>query len=438
MSTSSSAAALDLTPEPAPAPTLVARLPFYYGWVNVVVAALAMVATLPGRTHGLGLITKPLLQHLQIGDVFYSTLNFWAILLGAAFCWPVGRLLDRFGTRWVLTVVSLALGGLVVLMSGVSDWLTLFILLVLIRGLGQGALSVVSMAIVGKWFRRRLGLAMGVYSMLLGIGFSVTFAIFPQLVKDHGWATAWAGLGWCLVLGMAPLGLLLVRSTPEACGIALEPEPQLEAAAMVPDARLSEALRMPAFWAFSLAASLYGMLASAISLFPQAVLEKQGFDYETFRLVLMIGAVCGVVSNLLGGWLATRWPLGRLLGGAMLLLAICLAVFPGTYTLWAVVAYTVGMGVAGGFITVVFFAFYGRTYGRTNLGQIQGSAQVVSVFASALGPVLLTLCNELTGSYALMYYTAAGMALLLGAWVWRVPAARPASLALSEGGAIAS
>jgi hypothetical protein len=33
---------------------------FYWGWINVVVAAFAMTATLPGRTHGLGLITEPL------------------------------------------------------------------------------------------------------------------------------------------------------------------------------------------------------------------------------------------------------------------------------------------------------------------------------------------------------------------------------------------
>ena len=36
------------------------RFHFYYGWIHVVMAAWAMVATLPGRTHGLGLITKPL------------------------------------------------------------------------------------------------------------------------------------------------------------------------------------------------------------------------------------------------------------------------------------------------------------------------------------------------------------------------------------------
>src|SRR5262249_52324313 len=32
------------------------RLPFYYGWVNLVPAALAMTATFPGRTNGLAMI----------------------------------------------------------------------------------------------------------------------------------------------------------------------------------------------------------------------------------------------------------------------------------------------------------------------------------------------------------------------------------------------
>ena len=41
-------------------------VPFYYGWVNVIVASLAMTATLPGRTHGLGLVTEPLLADLGV------------------------------------------------------------------------------------------------------------------------------------------------------------------------------------------------------------------------------------------------------------------------------------------------------------------------------------------------------------------------------------
>ncbi len=81
-------------------------LPFYYGWVNVVMAALAMVGTLPGRTQGLGLVTEPLLADLQIDRIAFARINLWATLIGALFGLGVGRLIDRFGSRIVLTVVT--------------------------------------------------------------------------------------------------------------------------------------------------------------------------------------------------------------------------------------------------------------------------------------------------------------------------------------------
>src|SRR5918996_3464162 len=96
-------------------------LPFYYGWVHVFVAALAMVGTLPGRTQGLGLITEPLLADLQIDRVFFARINLWATLIGALFCLGVGKLIDRFGSRIVLTLVTLALASVVLLMSGARN-----------------------------------------------------------------------------------------------------------------------------------------------------------------------------------------------------------------------------------------------------------------------------------------------------------------------------
>src|SRR5262245_23696686 len=81
------------------------------------VAAAAMVCTLPGRTHGLGLITEPLLADLSLDRVAYAALNFWATLIGAAFCIPCGWLLDRLGIRPVLVVTLLALGAVVLLMA---------------------------------------------------------------------------------------------------------------------------------------------------------------------------------------------------------------------------------------------------------------------------------------------------------------------------------
>src|SRR5262245_43358018 len=115
-----------------------------YGWLMVVMAAIGMVATLPGRTHGLGMITERLLADPRLGldQVAYARMNLWATLLGAIFCLGVGPLVDRFGSRRVLVVVVVLLGATVVAMCRVTNWWTFFALLTLTRGLGQSALSV--------------------------------------------------------------------------------------------------------------------------------------------------------------------------------------------------------------------------------------------------------------------------------------------------------
>src|SRR3954447_12425743 len=106
---------------PAVAAAPPTRRPFSVATAAAVgVAASAMVATLPGRTHGLGLVTEPLLADFGLGRVPFAALNFWATLVGAAFCVPVGWAIDRLGVRVVLAAVLLALGVTVVTMSGVT------------------------------------------------------------------------------------------------------------------------------------------------------------------------------------------------------------------------------------------------------------------------------------------------------------------------------
>src|SRR5262249_43556788 len=56
--------------------TEVSRRPFAWaGWINVVVGAVIMLATFPGRTQGLGLITEPMLRDLQLDHVTYANIN---------------------------------------------------------------------------------------------------------------------------------------------------------------------------------------------------------------------------------------------------------------------------------------------------------------------------------------------------------------------------
>src|SRR5213593_2782987 len=101
---------------------------FYYGWVVLAVAALAMVGTLPGRTQGLGLITEPLLRDLGVDRVRFAQMNLVATLAGSFFSFGIGGLVDQRGSRIVLTALALLLGGVVIALSSVESAVMLLVL----------------------------------------------------------------------------------------------------------------------------------------------------------------------------------------------------------------------------------------------------------------------------------------------------------------------
>jgi MFS family permease len=421
--------------------------PFYYGWVNLAVAALAMVGTLPGRTQGLGLITEQLIADLGTDRVFFAQVNLWATLVGALFCVGVGRLTDRFGSRAVLTVVSATLGVVVLLMSGAEGAVAVALLITLTRGFGQSALSVVSITMIGQWFVRRLSLAMAVYTVVLSVGFMLAFPLVGAAVIEYGWRAAWAGVGLSLLLGLAPLAWLLARRSPEACDVAPDGEPRpgegaarAEVAESSAGYTLRQALSTRSFWVFGLASAVYGLIASGIALFNESILAERGFDASTYHQSLVIVALTGLGGNFLGGWLASLWPMNRLLALAMGLLACSLLALPHVATRAHVAGYAAVMGLAGGFVIVIFFSFWSRAYGRAHLGKIQGAAQALTVVASATGPLLLAECVTRTGSYAAMFYLLTVVVLLLGlgAWFVTLPPERPAAGAQTfpEGGGV--
>jgi len=410
-----------------------ARLRFYYGWIILYVAAVAMVGTLPGRTQGLGLITEPLLKDFHLSRVDYARINLWATLIGALFCIGVGQLQrDRIGSRIVLTGIALVLGFVVVAMSRTTSLALLFVLITLTRGLGQSALSVVSLTMVGQWFRKRLDLAMAIYTVVMSIGFMIAFPIVGALVTQRGWRFAWAGIGWMLLLLLAPLAVLLVRRSPEAIGLAVEGSPAKEDGALT-GFTLKEALSTSAFWIMATASALYGLIASGIGLFNESVLQERGFEPSIYHNTLVVTALTALVGNFLGGYLAAKGSMNRLMSVAMLLLMVGLVALPNVHALWQVMAVAVIMGIAGGFVMVLFFSFWGRIYGRAHLGQIQGAAQTMTVLASAIGPLLLAECFARTKSYALCFYLLALIVGLLALAAWMLAVSRQSAI-LREGG----
>jgi hypothetical protein len=383
--------------------------PSSYRWVHVALAAVAMVATLPGRTHGLGLFTKPIRLEFDIDFDSYGTLNMWATLVGGLFCFPCGWLLDRIGTRLTLVGVTLALGATVLGMSRITGagWvdlgtslafpIDLFLLILLTRGFGQSALSVASLSLMARSVQRRDGLAMGAYALLVSVGYVAAYGILKKVIlaSPDDWRTPWAGIG-VAVLVTAAVFLVTVRDR------VLDDKRGPEGGSAA-DSTLRQALRTRTFWVFALAVSYYGMVVAGTSLFGEDLLAERKLDKEAFLNATIIGIPFGLAANMIGGWLAPRIPMGLLLAIALAVLTAALACFPRLTTETEVYVYAVALAAAGGVISVVFYAVWRPAFGLTSLGRIQGAAQFITVIFSALGPKLLGSAHAHLGSFSVVF-----------------------------------
>ncbi|HTI69884.1 MAG TPA: MFS transporter, partial [Candidatus Limnocylindria bacterium] len=326
-------------------------------WINLAIAAFLMLATLPGRTQGLGLVTEPMLKDFQLDRVLFANLNLWATLLGAVCCLPVGRIIDRWGLRGIGTAVVLGLGITVWFMTRQSGAVAgVFATLFLTRALGQSALSVISITTVGKSFGSRTGLPMGIYAVALSMLFAAAFYGIGQVITAHGWRAAWSDVALVLLLVAAPLTAFGLRPTASSRPVATtesrdEPQTRLS---------LREALRTPTFWVFAGATALFGLVAGGLGLFNEAILAERGFNHETFYLFLAVTTLIALVGQVGCGWLSTRWPMPRLMALALLLYSASLAGIPLVKTLPQLWLVAVPFGLAGGMITTLFFAVWGE------------------------------------------------------------------------------
>ncbi len=407
-----------MTPtEPIPSPVASWR------WVHVGVAALAMVATLPGRTHGLGLFTEPIIRDFGLDREEYGLLGLAGTLLGALFCLPCGWLTDRLGTRIVMVGTMILLAASV---FGLAAWtggvVGLFWLILLTRGFGQSALSVASLTLIARSVRGRIGLAMGLYSFLTSIGFLGAFIVLRQVVTANpgGWREPWTGIGGA-VLAAAVLSALLVRNR------ALDADAADPAGGAEPSRTFGQALRSGAFWVFALGTSLYGLIGAGTSLFNESILAERGFDKGVFLNVTVVGIPVGLAANLLGGWLATKVSLGRLFAAAMGGLAATLAAFAFVTTEPQAYVYACGLATSGGVVTVCFFSVWRKLYGPAALGRIQGAAQLLTVLASGFGQALFPAVKGRLGEYAPLFTACAVVALALAAFAWFVRVIPPSA-----------
>ena len=158
---------------------------------------------------------------------------------------------------------------------------------------------------------------------------------------------------------------------------------------------------------FALASAMYGLVASGIGLLNESILVERGFTPSIYYQALAVTAITGLLGNFAAGALAGRTSLRTILVTALLVLAAGLAALAHVTTVAHVMAQAVAMGVAGGFIMVVFFAFWGQGLRTRTSRTHPGCRAGADRRRSAVGPLFLAMWSEATGSYAVAFYVLA-------------------------------
>ncbi len=388
----------------------------------LVIAAAAMVATFPARTHGLGLITERVIKDgsLDLNHLSMARVNFFATILGAAFGIGSGWLMDRIGTRWVLTASLFLLAGSTWWLSNISGFWAFAFVLTLGRGFGQTILSSASLTLVGKWYHRRITQAMAIYTVLMGVGFAAAFYVAGGQMESD-WRVLWAQVAmWVAGCGLA--SLMLLRREPSAAELESIVAPNsriknIDRTVSPEDSwTLKEAISTQSFWLLAIASSFYGLITSGTSLFNHSILIERGYSYDDYRSMMTFSFICGLITNLCAGFAGLVISLEKLMAFAMFLMAVTLGAYPFLETRQHLMFYAIGMSVSGGIVTVIFFTAWRKRFGSLHLGSIQTFAQVCTVLASAIGPEYFQRSNFHFGTYTYSFIIAAIIAMALSLW----------------------
>jgi hypothetical protein len=97
--------------------------------------------------------------------------------------------------------------------------------------------------------------------------------------------------------------------------------------------------------------------------------------------------------------MSMRVPMPRLLGIAMFFYGAALFMLPHVTNRTGLWTFATLFGLSGGMVTVIFFAVWRRGFGPAHLGRIQGAAQMLTVLASAVGPLIFAESATRLGSY---------------------------------------
>ncbi len=399
------------------------------------IAMLAQAATSPGQTFGISIFNPSFLETLNISLSQLTGAYLIGTLLAAVPQPYIGGLMDRFGLRRMMTIIVILLGLACFYTATVQSLWMLLIAFFLLRLFGQGALSLLAANIPAMWFHERLGRVSGLMNASVAGATAIIPPFILWLITNFGWRWAYAILGVMVWIILLPILVILFRNRPEDVGqhldgLSLNPgvaSPKLIHGLSDPEPSehsytLKAAQRTRAYWIMLVYTAVWAMVATAIYFNLLPLFTSKGLTETQAAATYTVLAISAVITQFVAGSLADRLPLNWLLSLAVSALTMAILTLALVVTPWMGIAYAIFMGITQGFGGVVTGTLWARYYGREHLGKIRGSIFTAGVAGSSIGPFLMGLIYDNTGSYqsSLWLFVAVLLPVIIAA-LWATP-----------------
>ena len=396
----------------------------YYGWV--IVAASSGIGFANAAT-AIGILTifvTPMSQEFGWTRTELAGATSLGALLGAALAPISGRIVDKLGSRVLLT-----LGGLIVAVScsylAISQTLIgFYVAFTLARIADQGLIKIGTAPAVGKWFSKFRGRATGIIFFSESAGMTIMAPIVQLVIINYSWRTAWLMLGGgMLIVGAIPCAWL-IRRQPEDIGllpdgIQSDSEIKNDTVKIIEsdhstnsDTPFHFILRSGSFWL--IIASLFlvssGMSGIGLHLVPHLI--QQGLEPMKAVGTISIMSITGASGALFLGFLSERLSPRYLLSGVYLLGAGSIMVLINTDSLTGTYTFAVLHGITGSGVNLLTPLLWAHVYGRNSLGSIFGISRAAQVAGFAVGPLISGIVYDNTNSYQAAFWYFASLAVL--------------------------
>jgi MFS family permease len=402
--------------------SLYTRLPvglrnIFYGWWIILACFILSLYSGGIVFYGFTALFEPLVKEFGWS---YAQISFALSIRGIemSFLSPlIGFLVDRHGPRKMafLGVITIGLGFLLLSQTR-SLWMLYGSFILIAFGAG-GCASVVFMRVTTNWFRRKIGLALG----LLSSGFGASGLVVPlvvYLIDTTGWRTAVIILGIGMWLIGFPL-VYLIRNTPEECGLCPDGM-KIEVPAAgggledMDGGEMSfrEALKHRAFVVLVLSEAIRAIAVGAVVTHIVPYLSAIQIPRSTAGLIAGLIVLLSTPGRFGFGWLSDRFDKRKIMIAAFTMMslglfALCHVQNPGIMILFLIL-FPVGMGA-----TVVLRGAFLRDYfGLQAFGRLLGLVLGGAAFGNMIGPTLAGLIFDRMGSYDFAWNLLGTLSLL--------------------------